>query len=83
MTEPNKNNTVDNVELENNVSLVDEQDTSHNKLDCDEIHKMLTECKNSNIGNEENCIDLLEKFKNCSNNSKIGNNSYKVRYGSK
>jgi len=41
MTEPNKNNTVDNVELENNVSLVDEQDTSHNKLDCDEIHKIV------------------------------------------
>jgi len=71
MTEPNKNNTVDNVELKNNVSLVDEQNTSHNKLDCDEIHKMFAACRNSDGENADTCQELLSKFKDCSNTLKV------------
>lgn len=66
MTEPDKNNTVDNVELKNNVSLVNEQNTSHNKLECDEIHKMFVACRNSDGENADTCQELLSKFKDCS-----------------
>ena len=67
MTEPNKNNTDDNINLDNTEPLVKEQDTLHNKLDCFEIHKMFVACRNSDGENADTCQALLNKFKDCSN----------------